>query len=163
MYNVTFLKQGLLIGTSCSLTFSTALHSSRSPILTLAEQNGSYNYNLSTVSGYNVSPESGVATVHGGPLYISVESKAAVVLGPTPSSRVLGLPPKEGWALIEGVIVVGVLVICWAILRTPRQRPTEDFLDSSGRPSRYRPSTMTLREAVKGPVSPCGMVYRRVS
>lgn len=52
-------------------------------------------------------------------------------------SRVLGLPPLEGWALIGGAIVVVALFLGWAFLRRAQRRgASEDLFDSSGRPAK---------------------------
>jgi hypothetical protein len=52
------------------------------------------------------------------------------------STRVLGLPPFEGWAVIVAVILVGALVVAWVVLRVLRRGPVEDTFDSSGRPAK---------------------------
>ena len=50
--------------------------------------------------------------------------------------RILGLPALEGWAVVGLLILLGVLVITWFILRRRGRSASEDRFDSSGRPAR---------------------------
>ncbi|MFZ0829710.1 MAG: hypothetical protein WCB18_00460 [Thermoplasmata archaeon] len=50
-------------------------------------------------------------------------------------ATVLGLSSSAEWTLIAAVVVVGVLLVGWALLRKRRRGSTEDLFDTSGRPS----------------------------
>ena len=53
------------------------------------------------------------------------------------STRILGLPALDGWALIGGATLVALFLVIWALLRRGRRRgSSEDTFDSSGRPAR---------------------------
>ena len=78
------------------------------------------------------SPPSGPSLGSGIPLKLSL----AVVLSSVLSSgtRVLGLPPSEGWTVIGGTVIVAALILVWTLFRLRHRAPTEDLFDSSGRP-----------------------------
>ncbi|MGA7861273.1 MAG: hypothetical protein WCB19_05395 [Thermoplasmata archaeon] len=53
------------------------------------------------------------------------------------STRILGLPALDGWALIGGATLAALFLVIWALLRRGRRRgSSEDTFDSSGRPAR---------------------------
>lgn len=64
-YEVTFSQTGLRAGVTWSVTLGPRTQTSTSSTVTFTEINGSYSYKISNVSGYFVSPTSGVVTVSG--------------------------------------------------------------------------------------------------
>ncbi len=71
-YEVTFSQTGLRSGTSWSVTLGANTISSTQSSITFPETNGSYTYKISNVTGYEVSPTSGVITVSGSSVTKSV-------------------------------------------------------------------------------------------
>ena len=76
-YSVSFTESGLTSGTSWSVTLSGSIKSSTSNTITFTEVDGSYSYNIASVSGYVVSPSSGTVTVNG------VNVNTAITFTPT--------------------------------------------------------------------------------
>ena len=64
-YQVTFSQTGLRAGVTWSVTLGPRTQTSTSSTITFTEINGTYSYKISNVSGYVVSPTSGVITVSG--------------------------------------------------------------------------------------------------
>jgi hypothetical protein len=48
-------------------------------------------------------------------------------------TRVLGLPPTEGWAVVGAVVVAVALLLIWVVLRLRARSAKEDAFDSAGR------------------------------
>ncbi len=71
-YEVTFSQTGLRSGTSWSVTLGVSTISSTQSSITFTETNGSYAYKISNVTGYEVTPLSGVITISGSSVTKSV-------------------------------------------------------------------------------------------
>ena len=65
LYTVTFTYSGLPKGTSWSVTFNGVRESSNTSTIRFSAANGTYAYNVSSVSGYTVAPSSGNVTLNG--------------------------------------------------------------------------------------------------
>jgi len=65
-FGVAFLESGLPGGTTWSVTIGGTLLSSSTPTVLALELNGSFNYSIGNVAGYNPSKISGTVVVHGG-------------------------------------------------------------------------------------------------
>jgi hypothetical protein len=48
-------------------------------------------------------------------------------------TRILGLPPADGWALIGAVLAIAAFIAAWTLLRARRRSPIEETFDSAGR------------------------------
>ncbi|MHB1901978.1 MAG: ice-binding family protein, partial [Cuniculiplasma sp.] len=98
-YNVTFNETGLSPGTSWSATFNGTTLSSTNSTISFMAVNGTYPYNITSISGYTVSPSSGNISVVGKNVTqnitftpIKVVSKYTVTFNET------GLSPGTSWS-----------------------------------------------------------------
>ena len=64
-YGITFIENGLTNGTSWSVTLNGTTESSASDGITFQEPNGTYNYSIGNITGYNVLPTSGNIVING--------------------------------------------------------------------------------------------------
>jgi hypothetical protein len=71
-FAVTFTESGLPAGTSWSVTLNGATLSSSTAAITFTEPEGSYAYAVGSMAGYAITPSSGVVTVFGGDVSVSV-------------------------------------------------------------------------------------------
>ena len=71
-YRVIFTESGLSSGTSWHVTLNGNTRYSTSNTITFSEYDGSYSYNIGSVSGYTDSPSSGYVYVSGGSRSISI-------------------------------------------------------------------------------------------
>ena len=71
-YEVTFSQIGLRAGVSWSVTLGASTQQSTSPSVTFTEINGTYSFRITNVSGYVVSPTTGVITVSGSSITKSI-------------------------------------------------------------------------------------------
>ena len=71
-YIVTFTESGLPAGTSWSITFDGTIKSSTTNTIIFTEQNGTYDYTVSSISGYTISKSSASVTVNGSDISIGI-------------------------------------------------------------------------------------------
>ena len=64
-YGITFIENGLTNGTFWSVTLNGTTGSSTSDSITFQEPNGTYNYSIGNITGYNVLPTSGKIVING--------------------------------------------------------------------------------------------------
>ena len=114
-YPVTFTEAGLPSGTSWTVTFNSVPESSATSSVTVsAVANGTYLY-TARLSGYTVSPTTGVLTVHGAPAGTSL-TFAASSSGSSSGALVVDL-------VVLLVFVVVVVVVIVIVVRLARRRP----------------------------------------
>ncbi len=110
-YNITFIESGLPQGESWQITFNGQPLSSTGTAITVSEFNGTYSYTIGSISGYSISPDSGLITINGHNVIIGVNF---VLKNNVPSSssgsNILGIPLSYVLAgLVTAVIVGSVL------------------------------------------------------
>ena len=64
-FEVTFIETGLPAGTTWGVTFNGTTLTSTNTTISIKEQNGTYQYQMQVVHGYNSSPAEGAVTVSG--------------------------------------------------------------------------------------------------
>ena len=139
-YLVAFVESGLLAGTTWSVVLDGVTESGTGLYLTfLAVPNGTYEFTIGPLPGYDVTPSLGSVTVHGLQVFqvITFKSSSSPVL-------FLGLPATEGYGVLGG-IVVAILVVTMAVLllrRRGRRAPPEPA------------KTATPADPTESPVSP---------
>ncbi len=134
VYPGVFAESGRPAGSGWSSVVSGISPTARNSELSFSDADGGYDHAVAVVAKYTVSPEQGIATAKGG--LVAVHVTFVPLSKSSSGTRILGLPPLEGWALIGGIAVVVVLILIWMFLRMRRRSPTEDMFDSSGRPVR---------------------------
>ena len=100
-YGVSFIETGLPPGAAWSVTLAGAVETSTGSEIQFAETNGSYDFAVGLLVGYNVTPRSGSVVVNGAaPPAISVRFSStnvyAIIFQET------GLPSGTGWAVSIG-------------------------------------------------------------
>jgi YVTN family beta-propeller protein len=123
-YPVTFAESGLPIGTPWGATLNGSLLTSARPTITFTELNGTFPFQVSTVTGFSANPASGTVGVSGAAFSLTITFKAASTPptnGTNPRS-IAGLPPTEDYELIV-VVVLAVLLglVGMALLRRRRK------------------------------------------
>ena len=143
-FTVTIVESGLPPGTNWSITIngSTDWNSSGAPIM-VVEPNGTFSFNIGSVSGYSAMPVSGSLTVQGedatgSVLYSAVSpSQGGHYTSSGGGQTFLGLPATEGYVLLVG-LVVAVLVTGIASFLFGR-RPKAGTESQRGPPPPARP------------------------
>jgi hypothetical protein len=97
-YAVTFTESGLTAGTSWSVTLNGSSNSSSSDTIGFAEVNGSYAFQVGSVSGYTASPSSGTLTVNGAAAAEGITFTRNGGGGGNPISYKTALPLAQGAA-----------------------------------------------------------------
>jgi YVTN family beta-propeller protein len=112
-YAVTFAETGLPQGTNWSVTLGTTTHTSNgSGTVALQLGNGTYNYQVGSVVGYQVSPSSGSITVAGQDVNVSVTFTNTTTSSPGSG----GLSTLE-WVIIGAVVALAVALLVVFLLR----------------------------------------------
>lgn len=118
-YTVTFSEVGLPSGTNWSLTVEGVTHYSAGTTIAVQEPNGSFAFEVGSVSGYAVNRSSGTVTVSGAstvePLTFTSTAQGATFLG---------LPSAEGYAAVAGVVVVVAALAAVLLARGRRRKIT---------------------------------------
>jgi YVTN family beta-propeller protein len=129
-YLVTFLETGLPNGTAWSVTFNGELGTSTISTLNFTTPNGTFDFNVSAVSGYTVSPSAGQVNVSGAAssLTLAFSSK------PTPSST--SGSQSALWIYVVIAVVIAAVVL-GAVLLMRRRRPPA----ASGAPPSTSPTS----------------------
>ena len=99
-YPVTFTESGLPSGTSWTVTLASTPMSSTGPTITFTKSNGTYSYTVTNVSGYTVSPLSGMVPVMGAPVSVSITfTSSSGLKGPgyPVTFHQTGLPSTDLW------------------------------------------------------------------
>jgi hypothetical protein len=104
-YKVIFNEKGLANGTVWSVSVNgTVLRSNSSRIL-FTLYNGTYNYSISDIKGYNVSSKNGTITVNGASVNVNVTfSKIPAVVNNSPS-------PNYGYKFLITIAIIGSVII----------------------------------------------------
>jgi hypothetical protein len=95
-YIVTFSESGLPTGTTWGVVFNGSAVTSTNSTIAIKEPNGSYEYHVQTVNGYNSSPNSGVVTVSGSPASDSIFWSVAIYSLAVEQS---GIPNGTKWSV----------------------------------------------------------------
>ena len=125
-FPITFTESGLPTGTIWTVGVNGTLHQSNTSVITVNEPNGSYTFVVGIEAGYTIDPSTG-PTHHVRPLDLPHDRVPPDVVDPDGrgqrdrTARFLGLPGVEGYALLGGLIVVGIGVIVAVVLS--RRRP----------------------------------------
>ena len=125
-YTATFTRSGLPSGTSWSVTVNGTSKTGTSSIAFAGLPNGTDPFSVGVVSGFNATPSSGVLTVRGGNTSWTIAFSAVPVSpgnGTGAAATFLGLPVLEGYAVLGGIILIGVVATVGAVLWTRKQRP----------------------------------------
>lgn len=118
-YTVTFSDLGLPSTSSWSVTLGgTVRASENNGSISFAEANGTYNYSISPVSGFNIAPKLGSVTVNGTGRNIGIDFTAAAPSG-KPNS---GWPSGTPLALVLIAIAGGVGLALALIFQRRRKR-----------------------------------------
>jgi hypothetical protein len=112
---LTFVEHGLPTGTAWSIaingsTFPTAAETDVIKLL-----NGTYSYEVGNVSGFLVSPASGVVTLGGAAVEVTINFTSTASPA-SPAPLVLGLPPAAAYVVVGaviGVVAIGLALIAW--------------------------------------------------
>jgi YVTN family beta-propeller protein len=116
-YVVNFTESGLPAGALWTVTLGATGYSSSTASAVIQLSNGSFQYNISSLSGYSVSPASGWANVSGSNLAIAVTFTSS---SSTPHSSSLGGIPLWEIAVIIAAIAAVVVAV---LLSMRRARP----------------------------------------
>ncbi|MCI4324252.1 MAG: hypothetical protein L3K03_09655, partial [Thermoplasmata archaeon] len=128
-YSVMFTEANLAYGTNWTVTILSQSLSSVTAGIVFTLTNGTYDFTLTTVPGYSVSPASGSVTVNGTDLsrtivFTLTGSKSSSATG------LFGLPGVQGDYLLVGIVfAIGVLVAIFLGTRGSAPAPAH------GRPS----------------------------
>ncbi|MHB8361502.1 MAG: hypothetical protein ACYDDC_06845, partial [Thermoplasmataceae archaeon] len=91
-YNVTFNETGLTVGTTWSVTLNGTLNTSTTHSNTFSVPNGNYSFNVTNVTGYIATPYTGIVSVNGSDVNITVNFtyiQSAVDLGAASNFTIL--------------------------------------------------------------------------
>ncbi|MCI4339512.1 MAG: YncE family protein [Thermoplasmata archaeon] len=94
-YSVTFEETGLVVGTMWNVSVGGSPQSSTTSSIVFSEQNGTYSFTVSPVTGFAAVPSSGDLTVFGGPIdqnitFIAGTGALTATLTATPATITLG-------------------------------------------------------------------------
>ncbi len=142
-YEVTFTESGLPSGTTWSVTLDGVEMATATGSVTFSEVNGSYSYSVGSVTGYVVTPGTGVATLAGGPSQVGVlfqkpsttvyHNSTSVVNSTTSSSGLFGLGPGLSLGLLVILVVIAAAAGALIGLRLGKRRgPPEGSSPSPG-------------------------------
>ncbi len=126
LYTVSFTETGLPSHTSWGVDLNGVFRSASGPTISFQMANGSYTYNISGPSGYNISTPTGSGTVHGSDVSVAILFTAIVLLGLTGTELELIL-----LVVVAVGIALGVNVAYWY---THRKRPPAPPPPSAGPP-----------------------------
>lgn len=122
-YTITFSETGLPAGSSWSVTINGLSKTSKNATISFSEPDGTYNVNVTSPSGYNVSLQSKTVTVNNGNANFSATFKQQSVS--TPSGNPVAIYEGIGIGAAVG-LVVGVLGTMYYngtwIFRTDRKK-----------------------------------------
>ncbi len=102
-YPVTFTETGLPSGTTWSVTLGGSTQFSSTSSMMFDESNGTYSFGVGTVTGYTISPASGIVVVAGAPVVEGVSF--GLPAGPksyTVTFTETGLPSGTTWSITLG-------------------------------------------------------------
>ena len=99
-YNINFIESGLPSGTSWAVTFNATTNESDTNTITFTSTNGSYQFTVSPVSGYIITPASGTTVVNGS----SVTEEITFAVKPAITKYHVtfietGLPSGTSWSI----------------------------------------------------------------
>jgi len=107
-YPVTFEESGLPSGTSWSVTIGGLNLSTNGTSIVTIEENGTFGYVIGSVTGYAPRSSSGLVTVQGAPVSVSVTFTYQLPWVYTVSFAQSGLPNGETWLVVlNGSVVEG--------------------------------------------------------
>ncbi len=98
-YSLSFVEYGLSSGTYWSVSLNGNTLSSYGSTIAFMVYDGTYNYSVSSVSGFTPSPQNGTVTVNGNNVTVSINFKSYKII-----FRETGLPPGASWEVsVNGV------------------------------------------------------------
>ena len=98
-YTVSFLENGLVLGTPWAVTIGGASQSSVVSTNSFQEANGSYSYSVGNVSGYMVLPYSGTVKVNGEDLNVNISFTKVTFKTYAITFTEAGLPTGTSWSV----------------------------------------------------------------
>ena len=104
-YDINFIESGLPSGTSWAVTFNGTTNESDTNTITFTSTNGSYQFTVSSISGYTVTPASGTTVVNGS----SVTEEITFAVKPAITKYQVafietGLPSGTSWSVtVDGM------------------------------------------------------------
>jgi len=98
-YNVTFIENGLLPGTSWSVTLNGTTESSTTDTIAFSVPNGTYSYTIGSVTGYTISTSSGSITVNGANVNQAITFTSVATTSYTITFTETGLPSSTLWSV----------------------------------------------------------------
>jgi hypothetical protein len=131
-FTVTFTESGLPNGTYWSVTLNGTKDSSTTATITFQEVNGTYSYTMPAPSGYTVNPSTGLVTVSGKAVGVSVTfTKATPGPKSNSTSTFLGLPGDDGYILIGAVAAAAVAAVAALLLMKGKKKHMANSSDKN--------------------------------
>jgi DNA-binding beta-propeller fold protein YncE len=121
LYELTFIEQGLPVGTNWSVTVGSKQTYGTGTELTIALPNGTYSFAITSIAGYSTNLSAGHLTLAGAPQSIVV---VFAVAGGNSGGSTWGLSSWLGLGLADWIVVGGVVaaVLVGLILLVSRRR-----------------------------------------
>jgi YVTN family beta-propeller protein len=110
-YPLSVTETGLPGGTNWSVTIGSTTQSSTGTQVVFQEPNGSYDYQVGSVSGYNVSPSRGEVNVTGEAKNVDVTFSSTVGSPPPPSTSASGLSTLDYGIIAAVILLVAILAL----------------------------------------------------
>jgi len=99
LYNVTFVENGLPLGTLWSVTLNGTTESSTTDTIAFSVPNGTYSFTIGSVTGYTISPSSGSITVNGANVNQAITFTSVATTSYTITFTETGLPSSTLWSV----------------------------------------------------------------
>lgn len=122
-YNVTFVEKGLPANTTWSVTLNGVTQKSTSTKIVFSMLNGKYNYTVSQIANYTVSPSSGSVVVNGSAVSISITYTHISSSSSSTSSNNDIIYAIVGVIVLIIVIIVAVMLYKMGKKSTPKEEP----------------------------------------
>ena len=123
LYSITFTATGLPSGTYWSLTFDGKMYDSYGNMISYSVPNGTYSYTIGNISGYSASKPSGIITVNGDNLTVSLSFRPIPRADHSPGSSASAFSHIVFYIVIAAAVVAAVIgVVAVIITVTTRLR-----------------------------------------
>jgi len=101
-YPVTFIETGLVTPVAWSVALVGVTHSSKNSTIEFSSANGSYGYQVGSVSGYRAHPPAGSVNVTGTPVQVPIAFERLTPPGPRflVTFVEMGLPAGTSWSIL---------------------------------------------------------------
>ncbi len=126
-YAVTFTEVGLPSGTHWNVTLGDAAAHSSNSTIRFDVPNGTYPFSVMGVSGYSLVPSTGMQSVSGPGVSVTVAFTANPAGAPAGTALV--------WALVALVIVLAAILVVLLVTRPKRPAPPAPFVGATSAPA----------------------------